>query len=322
MDYTKSLDAELHAPTGNAYHEDTKALPTVWSDKDANGIIWSLMEVVKAGGGKPMQFDKDVPASYRQLLGAINKIVDNKNGVRNMATLPSDDIGPIWSDKYNSLMTWQKFDANGADYEGYASVLVGSVFLDSQPNPRAGFIKMGAGTSLSKTTYAALWHWGIHNGLKVEANAWVNGAINMCDLGNGNFKLYDLRGFHQRVFADGFGVDAARVFGSAQASQNLYHGHTVTGAGGHGHTAWTDAQGQHTHNLTTRSVNNAGTSQGSSGAEYSTLGGGAVPTTDMSVAHAHNVGIGAVGDHTHGVYGDGGAEARGFNTAFLGCIKF
>lgn len=113
MDYTKSLDAELHAPTGNAYHEDTKALPTVWSDKDANSIIWSLMEVVKAGGGKPMQFDKDVPASYQQLLKSLNGLS------RATATGTTDPVAPPAlgeSDNYHnktSNVIWQYFEGAG-----------------------------------------------------------------------------------------------------------------------------------------------------------------------------------------------------------------
>ena len=113
MNYTDSLDAERHAPTGNTYHEDTKALPTVWSDKDANGIIWSLMEVVKAGGGKPMQFDKDVPASYQQLLKSLNGLS------RAIVTGSSDPIAPPAlgaGDKYGNNVTgeiWQYFEGVG-----------------------------------------------------------------------------------------------------------------------------------------------------------------------------------------------------------------
>jgi hypothetical protein len=52
------------------------------------------------------------------------------------AALPTTNIGAIWHDDYNSIMTWQVFSANGANYTGYASVLVGNLLMDTQPTPR------------------------------------------------------------------------------------------------------------------------------------------------------------------------------------------
>lgn len=71
MDYTLSPDYATHAGTGNRMHEENQAVPTIWSEKDANSVIWSLMEVVKAAGLAGAQFDEAVPATYQKLLTAL-----------------------------------------------------------------------------------------------------------------------------------------------------------------------------------------------------------------------------------------------------------
>lgn len=71
MDYTQSNSYDTHAGTGHRMHEDAKAIPTVWSAKDANSLIWSLMEVISAAGLAPLQFDANNPATYQILRNAI-----------------------------------------------------------------------------------------------------------------------------------------------------------------------------------------------------------------------------------------------------------
>jgi len=132
------------------------------------------------------------------------------------APLPTQDIGPIWHDAYNSIMTWQIFDANGAGYEGYASILVGSPLLDAQPTPRKGYIPSGAG-NLCRFAYAAVRNWAIHVGNRVAPSAWKAGEICVKDNDDGlTFTLYDLRGRFPRAWSNGSPVDPGRVFGSAQ----------------------------------------------------------------------------------------------------------
>ena len=75
MDYTKSNGYETHAATGNRYHDDDKAIPTTVSAEDHSSVIWSLMEVVKAGGGVAKSFDKAVPATYQQVLVGIKGLI-------------------------------------------------------------------------------------------------------------------------------------------------------------------------------------------------------------------------------------------------------
>lgn len=130
--------------------------------------------------------------------------------------LPTKNIGPIWHDDYADWMTWQTFNQNGANYTGYASRLIGSLLLDTQPLPRAGYIKSGV-QNLGRTTYAALRAWAQHNGLMVAPGVWAAGTIQCADNADGiTFRIYDVRGEFMRVWDDGRGVDSTRSFGSAQ----------------------------------------------------------------------------------------------------------
>lgn len=139
--------------------------------------------------------------------------------------LPNTNVGPIWHADYNSLMTWQVFNANGANYTGYASVLIGSLLLDTQPTPRAGHIKSGV-ANLSRTTYAALRAWAQHNGRMVAAETWVAGHIVCADNPDGaTFRVYDVRGEFLRAWDDGRGADPGRPFGAWQPDEFRAHQH-------------------------------------------------------------------------------------------------
>jgi hypothetical protein len=71
MDYTQSDSYDTDAGTGHRYHEDAKAIPTIWSGKDANSLLWSLMEIVNAAGLAPKQFNKADASTYGVLLSAL-----------------------------------------------------------------------------------------------------------------------------------------------------------------------------------------------------------------------------------------------------------
>ena len=151
--------------------------------------------------------------------GITNGVIQLPSG----AALPATNIGPIWHDDYNSLMTWQAFTANGANYTGYASVLVGSLLMDTQQMPRPGYIKSGV-QNLSRTAYAALRAWAMHNGMMVAVGVWAAGTIAVADNADGTtFRIFDVRGEFPRFWDDGRGVDASRIFGSSQtdALQNI-----------------------------------------------------------------------------------------------------
>ncbi|WP_439837234.1 phage tail protein [Aeromonas enteropelogenes] len=141
------------------------------------------------------------------------------------APLPTTDIGPIWHHDYGGWMIWQEFTANGADYRGYASQLIGSLLLDTQPTPRQGYIKSGV-QNLSRVTYAALRAWAIHNGLMVAPGVWEAGTIQCADNPDGTtFRIYDVRGEFLRVWDDQRGVDSGRAFGSYRADSDREHKH-------------------------------------------------------------------------------------------------
>lgn len=244
--------------------------------------------------------DADKPVSTAQKSAIEARVPFFQSG----AALPSENIGPIWHADYCSIMTWQVFNANGAAYEGYASQMVGHPDKDGQPAARAGFVKRN-GASLSKASYAALWHWALHNGLVVTLGSWTAGPFVFADNGNGTFKLPDNRGEFERNWDDGRGVDSGRALGSWQDSANKTHVHTGT----------TDASGAHQHGIPSRvsdqnhrHFNNPGTV--SEGSEGGGVGGDA--TTYSAGNHVHPFTTAA----------SGSAEARPRSVAFNAIIKF
>lgn len=167
---------------------------------------------------------------YNQFVTALTTLIQSSAGIKSFGTgvaLPSSNVGPLWHDDYSSLMTWQTFNANGADYTGYASTLVGSLLLDTQPIPRTGYIKSGV-TNLSRTAYASLRGWAMHNGIMVAEGIWEAGEIAVCDNADGTtFTIYDVRAEFPRFWDDGRGVDSGRVFGSWQENDFKSHAHVL-----------------------------------------------------------------------------------------------
>lgn len=138
--------------------------------------------------------------------------------------LPTTDIGVIWHDYYNSLMSWQVFNQNGANYIGYASIYVGRLEPDSQPTARPGKLKTGS-SNVNKVARSSLWNWALHNGLVVPLGSWDQGMNAYADNGNGTFRTPDLRAENMRIFDDGRGVDLSRAFTSWQNGQMPEHVH-------------------------------------------------------------------------------------------------
>jgi phage-related tail fiber protein len=147
----------------------------------------------------------------------------------------------------------------------------------------AGWLKAN-GAAVSRTAYAALF-------------AAIGTTFGTGD-GFNTFNLPDLRGEFLRSLDDGRGVDAGRVMGSAQTSQNLAHTHTGT----------TDSAGRHQHTIPTYARDgstNGSTGDGGSGRTYAS-------STDAGGDHAHAFTTNAAG----------GTEARPRNVALLACIKY
>jgi hypothetical protein len=151
-------------------------------------------------------------------------VIGNRSVTTRLAigsVLPSIDIGPVWHDSYNQWMTWQTFNANGANYTGYASTNIGQFITDVVTSARTGLIATGV-TSLSKTTYAALWNWALHNGHVVALASWTQGIYKFADNGDGTFRIPDLRGGFIRIWDNGRGLDSGRVFGTDQGPSAGY----------------------------------------------------------------------------------------------------
>lgn len=169
------------------------------------------------------------------------------------AALPTSDIGTIWHDDYGGFMTWQVFNANGATYTGYASVTVGSLVFETQPTPRKGYIKSGV-SNLSRTAYAALRGWAMHNGVMVASASWAAGSFIFKDNADGTtFTVADVRGEFPRFWDDGRGVDSGRNFGSSQAQDIQQHTHSyskygtlVAAQAGGSFVVWAGASGVET----------------------------------------------------------------------------
>lgn len=147
------------------------------------------------------------------------------------AALPTADEGPIWSAAYNSLMTWQSFTANGANYVGYASMDIGFLRPDTQPSPRNAWVKTGV-TGLPTTM--PLYHWAKHHGMMLTSG-WEAGTLFFKDNGDGTFATADVRGEHPRFWDDSRGVDAGRAFGSWQgdAIRNIWGEFNAVRTGSH-----------------------------------------------------------------------------------------
>lgn len=169
-----------------------------------------------------------------------------------------------------------------------------------------GWLKCN-GALLSRTTYASLFA--------------VIGTTYGAGDGSTTFALPDLRGEFVRGFDDARGVDTGRALGSAQAGQNLSHTHTEQGAGGHGHTAWSDSQGAHSHVFESL-PRMSDTDRGAGNASLWSIDGTTTQTTSIAGAHTHGVGIDPVGNHTHTIDASGGSESRPRNIAMHYIIKF
>ena len=210
--------------------------------------------------------------------------------------LPTANVGPIWHDDYNSLMTWQSFTANGASYTGYASQFVGRIEMDTQPTARTGYKRVGSETlALSRSQYAALRAWGQHNGRYVAVGVWQAGTLLMADNADGvTFRAFDVRGEFPRFWDDGRGVDAGRGLGSSQSGQ----------------------VGQH--DLKIRTTDYGGATAGVWFSSKSALAGGIPTSAADSWRDEGSLGVVQENQNTQ----LSGLETRPRNTAFSAMLKF
>lgn len=223
------------------------------------------------------------------------------------SALPTSDIGPIWHETYNSLMTWQSFTANGAALTGYASVDIGRPVHDRIL--RAGYLKAN-GADIQKAAYSALFNWARHNGLLVPIGSWSSGPFVFQDNGDGNFRIPDLRGEFFRSADDGRGVDSGRTNGSWQAHMTASHSHGVNDPG-------------HNHGVHDPGHVHGGVQNGQSSTGRSTSVDQPPAVYSFGNTWGATTGIWLSGSGTGiSIQAAGGVETRPRNTAFLACIKF
>jgi microcystin-dependent protein len=120
-------------------------------------------------------------------------------------------IWPDCNDKTQLLQAINLLIAGG-DYPVIVGSEVGSVSAFAMPTAPTGWLVCD-GSAVSRTEYADLF--------AAIGTIWGDGD------GASTFNLPDLRGEFVRGFDDGRGVDAGRVFASAQADELKTHTHEV-----------------------------------------------------------------------------------------------
>lgn len=178
------------------------------------------------------------------------------------------------------------------DNQVASSVPSGTVITIAKNTAPTGYLKAN-GALISRTTYASLF----------DA---IGTAFGVGD-GSTTFALPDLRGYFQRAWDDGRGIDTGRIFGSLQQDSYLNHSHTASSV----------SAGSHTH---------ASTGVPSGGYKSGSNGGLGTSTTLGTVNNTINDTIGSGGAHTHTITVDssttGSEETRPKNIALLYCIKY
>lgn len=158
MDYTSSNGYATDAGTGNRMHTQNQAIPTMVTDTDLNGLIWSLMEIQKAGGVAAVPFDKAVPATYTGVIKAIKRLCGGNVRVVTAAgatVLTADDAGLVLLDATANAIaiTLPAVNAVTGAPLLFEFVRIDSVLGNAVTVARAGADTfVGGGTSFSLTT--------------------------------------------------------------------------------------------------------------------------------------------------------------------------
>ncbi|WP_269503734.1 phage tail protein [Burkholderia sp. IMCC1007] len=294
----------------------------------------SAMTIVRPpGGGMKLSTMKLMSNGGRVLIGGATDDGSSLLRVGGIATATA----PLAGDKSDKLITSAWLVAE------LLTATIGQIVWEVRANARAGFLKLN-GAELKRADYPALWAYAQASGAIVSDADWKkdrNGCYSTGD-GSTTFRIPELRGEFIRCWDDGRGIDASRLIGSSQDSQNRSHAHGASAAavGDHVHGAWTDAQGFHAHGIKDGGhdhetpigrVGVVGTSYGQGNGPYNndradryrSSRSGSNISISADGNHGHNVGIGGAGNHTHAitVASDGGNEARPRNIALQPMIR-
>lgn len=234
-----------------------------------------------------------------------------------------------WNDDHIITMGGRTILGNFSDTPGEADGVIighGLVFEGNRLDAsRPGRLVLTFGDTAPDGTLKA-------NGAEVSRTAYARLFAKIgtrFGAGNGTttFNLPDGRAMFFRGLDEGRGVDAGRVLGTQQESQNLSHNHSgsMGEAGWHGHSASADAGGNHQHG-----VNIPGDSWSEQNSNVISVSGRQMHTKTIWVAtewaghHSHTVSVAGSGTHTHSltIGWNGGNEARPVNLALLVCIEY
>ena len=123
----------------------------------------------------------------------------------------------------------------------------------------AGFIKKN-GVLLSRTTYSKLWEYAQISENIVDETSWSAGAFGSFSTGDGTttFRIPDDRGYFERAWDDGRGIDTSRILGTSQLDEIKSHTHIVPNQGSSSANSTGNGVGTYNGATTTQTTNSTG----------------------------------------------------------------
>ncbi len=246
---------------------------------------------ISSAGSQTSQFDASGLTLLNQLDLRFRESTSNGTNYVSLKS-PSALSGNVDLTLPSSIVSGGFMQTDGSgnlSFQIVAGVPSGAVFCMAVATVPSGYLECN-GAAVSRTTYAALF------------------AIIGTQYGSGNgsttFNIPDLRGEFVRGFDNGKGTDSGRSIASAQSSNNLSHGHSVS-------ASVNDSGHNHATSLGNNRVFLVG------GSQHVSFGGpGGYPGQDFSMSNA-NTGISVSISQSNA----GGSEARPRNIAMMYVIK-
>ena len=292
MDYTQSDQFATHSPTGQRMHQESGAVPTAVSEKDMNSVMWSLMEIVKAGGRSGVQFDPNTPASYQQLLIALQSMISTASGdiAGRVNVFLQPTAPPGWLPMNGLLLSRTVYPVLWAHVQ-----TVGAVTEAAWTAGQWGWFSAGDGsTTFRIPDFRAMVLRGLDDGRGVDLARLIGSYQASQNLAHGHTLAVDAGGDHGHVI-------------------------TVDGVGAHNHD-----NGVFTRLLRPPYAGSlTGGDSGGSGSEQA-VGAGDSADILAAGAHTHTASAANGGTHTHtgSTSSNGGAEARMANIALPFYLKY
>lgn len=317
MDYTSSNAFATDAGTGQRLHQQSAAVTTAVTDQDMNGLIWELLEVIKAGGIAPAAFDKTNPATYTQVARAIQ----SGKLFSAAAAGTADAISAVFTPDITVLIDGMALYVRGA----LANASTTPTFTPKAGTIAAKAIVKGAGAALAAGDIAGAGHW-IELQYDLTRDKWVllNPATGI-STGSGQ-QAGEVCFFARNTAPSGF-LKANGALVSRATYATLFAAIGTTFGVGDGSTTFAlpDMRGEFPRGWDDARGVDSGRALGSS-------------QSDLLKAHTHRVLIfplgvagssqavarpdGSLANDPGMIESTGGSETRPRNVALLACIKF